>query len=116
MDFRGVNAGDYFRLREFKRLQGLNQLSYNFRMLKPVISDKPAETQADTSPPPEFTPDMPFPDLVCRSADGVDFHVHRGIVAAASPVLPGVIRANQSSTGHISREQRSSSGSIFTFP
>ncbi|KAI0716639.1 hypothetical protein C8Q76DRAFT_794910 [Earliella scabrosa] len=94
MDFRGVNAGDYFRLREFKRLQGLNQLSYNFRMLKPgIISDKPAETQADTSPPPEFTPDTPFPDLVCRSADGLDCHVHRGIVAAASPVLFEQIKA-----------------------
>ena len=93
----GVNAGRYYRLREYQRLRG--EVGQDFTFLHPSVlpfSETPPESvegATDRSPDPhEHLPHMPFPDLICRSSDEVEFRVHRGIVAAASPVFATMVQ------------------------
>ncbi|TFK80481.1 hypothetical protein K466DRAFT_591822 [Polyporus arcularius HHB13444] len=95
LDFlEGVSAADYFRLRQFHRLRGIHRLrgkvDDTFRLLTPPLVDdprRPTEAVLSTLPPREILPDMPYPDLICRTSDDVNFKVHRAILSVASPVL-----------------------------
>ncbi len=89
----GVSAADYFRLRQFHRLRG--KVDDTFRLLTPPLVDDPRplkEAVLSTLPPREILPDMPYPDLICRSSDDVDFQVHRAFLSVASPALYSRIR------------------------
>ncbi len=88
-DEEGVTAGHYFRLREFRRFKLRGPVG--FCLLTPGSSptgiEHPSGLDTAAIPPHEHFPNMPFPDLVCRSSDGVEFQVHRGIISAASSTL-----------------------------
>ncbi|KAI0717988.1 hypothetical protein C8T65DRAFT_99335 [Cerioporus squamosus] len=86
----GVSAADYFRLRQFHRLYG--NVNTTFRLLSAPTNELSTADVPSILPPREFLPDMPYPDLICRSSDDVDFHVHRAFVSVASPMLYSRIR------------------------
>ncbi|KAI0744281.1 hypothetical protein C8Q80DRAFT_1272839 [Daedaleopsis nitida] len=93
-DMGAGTAGQYFRLLEFCRLSQADQVPHNYRFVTPnpvpfSSTELPSTTPlwSTTVPTQYMLPNMPFPDLVCRSSDGHDFEVHRGIVSAASPTL-----------------------------
>ncbi|KAI0704113.1 hypothetical protein C8Q76DRAFT_684104 [Earliella scabrosa] len=93
----GVNAGCYYRLREYQRLRG--KVGSDFTFLTPPLlppSETPPERGEGASDrnfnPHDHLPHMPFPDLICRSSDELEFRVHRGIVAAASPVFATIVQ------------------------
>ncbi|KAI0794182.1 hypothetical protein C8Q74DRAFT_1365693 [Fomes fomentarius] len=86
-----VTAGHYFRLREFHRSRMRDPVDPRFCLLTPKSSptgiEHPSGLDTAAIPSHEHLPNMPFPDLVCRSSDEVDFQVHRGIISAASSTL-----------------------------
>ena len=70
----GVSAGDLFRLRKVAhapRLLGTSQVTY-----RPFDSSAPALAKSNGSVvsqvPPYAPGDVPPPDIICRSLDGVD--------------------------------------------
>ncbi|KAI0704129.1 hypothetical protein C8Q76DRAFT_801880 [Earliella scabrosa] len=98
-DIEGVTAAEYYRVREFHRLGGV--VDPNFCLLSPLpqaaapdgdASMRPSESTT-SSPPHESFPYMPYTDLICVSSDDVEFHVHRGTLSAASPILHEKIQA-----------------------
>ncbi len=99
-----VNAGDYFRFREYRRLRG--QVAPQFELcrltlplpavLHAPVSSSPTQSRSeddDTESYEEvprsqlFLPDIPHPDLVCIASDGAHLSVHRMLVAKASSVI-----------------------------
>lgn len=77
----GVSAGDYFRLLDFHRKRGKAAESFAFLASGEGFAER--STPAAISLPP----DMPHPDLICVSSDGVEIPVHKACVGSASPVL-----------------------------
>ncbi|RDX50962.1 hypothetical protein OH76DRAFT_1482009 [Lentinus brumalis] len=99
-----VNAGDYFRFREYRRLRG--QVAPQFELCRPTLT-LPAVLHATASSSPiqsrsedddiesyeedphsqVFLPNIPHPDLVCIASDGAHLSVHRMFVAEASSII-----------------------------
>lgn len=80
----GVSAGNYHRLNEFLRLQGA--VDAEFLLLSPTFRE-PAETETCAErqePQTHFISNIPNPDVICRSSDGVDFKVHQAILSLRS--------------------------------
>ncbi|KAM5532805.1 hypothetical protein V8D89_013524 [Ganoderma adspersum] len=77
----GVSAGDYFRLLDFHRKGGEAVETFAFLAL--------GETSEERFAPAAISlpPNMPHPDLICVSSDGVEIPVHKACVGSASPVL-----------------------------
>lgn len=87
-DLTGVSAADYFRLCKFHCLGG--KVEPEFWLLSPVPA---SSSQTADVPPPQLPSDIPFPDLIVRSSDGVDFALHRGVISMASQDLCHRIQA-----------------------
>lgn len=100
-DLEGITAAEYFRLREFYRLRG--QVDSTFQLLVPsspyhvqleayyaqleaYCVQLKAPSRGKRDPVPKF-PDMPFTDLILHSSNGNHFRVHRGLMSTVSPVL-----------------------------
>ncbi|KAI0794173.1 hypothetical protein C8Q74DRAFT_561290 [Fomes fomentarius] len=86
-DLEGITAAEYFRLREFYRLRG--QVDSTFQLLvpsSPYYVQLEALSRGNRDPVPKF-PDMPWTDLILHSSDGNHFRVHRGLMSTVSPVL-----------------------------
>ncbi|TFK79959.1 hypothetical protein K466DRAFT_656739 [Polyporus arcularius HHB13444] len=89
-DMEGISAGDYYRLSEFHRRKA--QVSADYKFFTPQDtttrqSQPPETTQADVDPSQAFQCNIPNPDIVCRSSDGVQFSAHHAVLAAASSSL-----------------------------
>lgn len=84
----GVNAGDYYRLREYLRLQRKVPPGYTF-----LDSSCPARAHAPaiSSPTTESLLEAPHPDMICQSSDGVAFRVHKSALTLASPILREIV-------------------------
>ncbi|KAH9940818.1 uncharacterized protein BXZ73DRAFT_42543 [Epithele typhae] len=88
----GISAGDYYRLRRFyRRAIPIKASQFKFLSSNHQTSTSASTISADTPHP--FSVDPSFADLVCRSSDGREFLVHRGALAAASPILRDEILA-----------------------
>ncbi|KAI0765655.1 hypothetical protein BD413DRAFT_164228 [Trametes elegans] len=85
-DLRGVTSGQYFRLREFWRVQG--KVDERFQLLSaPELLGRPAECCAKRTGPFLRFEELKHCDLVCCASDGLEFRVHTAVVSAASAVL-----------------------------
>lgn len=78
----GICAGDYFRLHEFLRTD--SSLDAQSSFLPPESPASNLQPRATYVWPPEAFPDDHLPNLICRSSDGVDLHVHRDVLCANS--------------------------------
>lgn len=79
----GISAGSYHRLDSFLCRQG--EVDPDFLFLSPMILESAGlETCPDSErqePQTHFVSNIPNPDSICRSSDGVDFEVHRAILS-----------------------------------
>ncbi|KAM5530306.1 hypothetical protein V8D89_016030 [Ganoderma adspersum] len=98
----GITAADYFRLREYRRLQPKTPEAFKF--LSPVSLPEPSPVTASTLGIVSRT-DAPPQDMTCRSADGIEFPAHRTVVSIASATL----MAKVSSVGSLPPEEGSPS-------
>ncbi|KAH9852617.1 hypothetical protein C2E23DRAFT_142285 [Lenzites betulinus] len=79
----GVSAGDYHRLDEFlRRREEGNSADSRSHMLSTVPTQDEAIKSEGT--PDYFATHIPDPDVICRSADNVDFDAHRAILLLRS--------------------------------
>ena len=83
----GVSAGNYYRLREYRRRSDVRTIAASF--LRPPQVRRLADEQHGTLTVDNsaFSSKLPYPDLECRSADGEVFLVHKCLLSAASPIL-----------------------------
>ncbi|KAI0704146.1 hypothetical protein C8Q76DRAFT_801896 [Earliella scabrosa] len=98
---KGLSAGQYYRLVEFRRLNGAVDSSFRLVDNEPVedghlavvingpahdwnpfMTHFPRPTGSDSNPVT-----LPYPDIQCLSSDSVALPSHKGILAAASPVI-----------------------------
>ena len=89
-DMRGISAADYFRLREYCRLR--RKTPKGFKLLSPASLPKPSPVIPSTLSTLSRV-DAPPPDIVCRSADGVEFPAHRTLISLASATLMARVSA-----------------------
>ena len=84
-DLDGITAGHVFRLHEFHRLRG--KVDFSFKLLTPpsAVVDQPLPDDAPSSD--KDITDVPMPDLCIVSSDGVEFLVHRSVIAMSSTTL-----------------------------
>ncbi|KAI0629321.1 hypothetical protein C8Q77DRAFT_1161494 [Trametes polyzona] len=81
----GISSGNYYRLSEFLRRGG--EADQDFRLLStaaPVIAAAAHTSDAQAAAQPLFASEIPYADARCRSADGVEFQVHRAILMLRS--------------------------------
>ena len=90
----GVSAGSYYRLCELLRTsESCRSRCIPKFLCPPTQTDWTAIDTTTLQTPPPSVIDMPFPDLICKSSDGAEFRVHRGVIASGSPVLRNEIAA-----------------------
>ncbi|KAI0330917.1 hypothetical protein GY45DRAFT_681407 [Cubamyces sp. BRFM 1775] len=88
----GITAGQLYRLREFRRLQGAVDESFRFGVLP----------RTDTANGPTFPPpytfalpgSAPTPDLTLQSSDEHTYSAHRNVICMISTILCRRINAN----------------------
>ncbi|KAI1790305.1 hypothetical protein LXA43DRAFT_519293 [Ganoderma leucocontextum] len=80
----GITAADYFRLREYVRLLGNVPLAFKF--LSPGTLPKLCRSLSSTITS-HCLVDAPPPDILCRSADGVEFRAHKTVLSVVSAAL-----------------------------
>ncbi|TBU44078.1 hypothetical protein BD309DRAFT_63668 [Dichomitus squalens] len=89
-DMSGITAADYFRLREYHRLQ--HKVPRGFKFLNPhATSLRHSSLLPSLRPLSEMEgcvlAENPAPDLICRSEDGIEFRTHTTVLSLASPSL-----------------------------
>ncbi|KAH9893459.1 hypothetical protein C8Q73DRAFT_791312 [Cubamyces lactineus] len=85
---RGVSAGHYFRLLEFQRRDGA--VPSAFTLTSPTKQGSNANSSSASSATAvadDFFASLPYPDVICRAADGIDLPLHKALLSMASPVL-----------------------------
>ncbi|KAI0794421.1 hypothetical protein C8Q74DRAFT_1326886 [Fomes fomentarius] len=88
----GVSAADLFRLRKCYHSTGLHRGLFNnshpYRPFQAPSAPNDSTLTFGQVPPYAYAPDnIPSPDVICRSLDGVDLPAHRAVLAMASTVL-----------------------------
>ena len=83
-DMDRITAANYFRLREYFRLQ--RKTPKGFRFLSPVSLPQLSPAVSSTVFIQSHTDDPP-PDVICHSTDGVDFLAHKTVLSLASSAL-----------------------------
>ena len=90
-EMEGITAGDYYRLREFWRLQGHVACDFtlldNRRVVGLDAPDAPPDAKLELVQPGHSA------NLICRSKDGVEFHVHENTIRSASSVIDEKVAA-----------------------
>ncbi|PIL24757.1 hypothetical protein GSI_12643 [Ganoderma sinense ZZ0214-1] len=84
----GISAANYFRLSEYFRLG--RKTPEAFKFLSPASVPKLSPVTGTASMaiiPSRPLADAPAPDIICRSADGIDFPAHRTVISLASVTL-----------------------------
>ncbi|KAI0664235.1 hypothetical protein C8Q70DRAFT_1071902 [Cubamyces menziesii] len=85
---RGVSAGHYFRLLEFRRQAGT--VPSTFALASPAKQGSNATSSSASSATAvadNFYSSLPYPDVICRAADGIELPLHMALLTMASPVL-----------------------------
>ncbi|KAI0675766.1 hypothetical protein C8Q78DRAFT_347938 [Trametes maxima] len=94
-DIRGVTAGDYFRLLDFHKRGGSVSVSFALTNAVGTSGDGPGRgTYGDGAYTlvGGFYDSLLYHDIACRSSDGRDFHVHKGLLCMCSPALSDRIK------------------------
>jgi len=109
-EMQDITAGAYYRLLQYRRLEGKVEDTFEFRF-PPIPSPSPALASlpvADSSPQSRV---QTFTDVICRSSDMREFPAHKAFLAFASPVmaamltsLPAASRMNDETAGSASPE------------
>lgn len=76
-----ISAGDYFRLLQFHRANGIVDQP-NFRLLTPPSPSPDAPAKS-----PMCHPVVRNVDMICRSSDGVDLEVNKSLLSAGSAMM-----------------------------
>ncbi|KAI0766980.1 hypothetical protein BD413DRAFT_146334 [Trametes elegans] len=95
---RGVSAGDYFRLLEFRRLGGTATASTSFSLTRPasrVGADADSFVSNVTLVPDDFYTSPAYPDVLLLAADGAEFPLHKGLVCLCSPILAARLKVDE---------------------
>ncbi|KAI0642192.1 hypothetical protein C8Q79DRAFT_238790 [Trametes meyenii] len=94
-DVHKVTAGDYFRLLDFYRQGGSVCASFTLTNLAGSSGDGPSHgTYGDGAYTlvRGFYETLLYHDIICRSSDGRDFPLHKGLLCMCSPTLSDSIR------------------------
>ena len=98
-EMQEVHAGAYYRLLQYRRLNGKVESDFEFchpPSSKPdsssnnALSLAPGSESQSTDAMNSNLPRLPT-DIICRSSDGKEFPAHKAILAYASPVMAAMI-------------------------
>ncbi|KZT63748.1 hypothetical protein DAEQUDRAFT_719057 [Daedalea quercina L-15889] len=96
-EMQHIDAGAYYRLLRYRRLEGEVEEDFEFCDPPPLSSSSPppSTTQSDEIDGQNLSPLrhrlQPLADIVCRSSDEQEFPSHKALLAVASPVICALI-------------------------
>ncbi|KAH9930355.1 uncharacterized protein B0H18DRAFT_873331, partial [Fomitopsis serialis] len=88
-EMQDITAGAYYRLLQYRRLEGKVEDTFEFRF-PPVLSPSPPLSPLASVVSPQSRVQT-FTDVICRSSDMREFPAHRAFLAFASPVMAAML-------------------------
>ncbi|KAI0328717.1 hypothetical protein GY45DRAFT_959536 [Cubamyces sp. BRFM 1775] len=93
---RGVSAGHYSRLLEFHRRAGAVPPAFTLTRPSTQRSDAASLSESSvTAVADDFYASLPYPDIICRAADGVELPLHKALLSMASPIFGRRVQAHR---------------------